>query len=384
MNKYNIGFFHYIANFTDGVSLEMNKFRQVFEDMGHTVHYCAGKFGAAQETVVEEMYHHIPEIKRLNYNTFKELRDFDVDGYRAELDRWVAVMVDKFRQFIQEKQINFIVPENVWCVAANPAVAIALERVRREFDLPALAHNHDFYWERIDGAALTNKHAIELADKYLPPRNPKIKHAVINSLAQRELLVRKGISSTIVPNIFDFDGPDWVIDDYNHDLRTRIGLAENDILILQATRIITRKGIELAIDFVKALGAPQRRAQLQEKSLYNGRDFSDQNQIVLVLAGYALDDISGGYKPKLAQKAEREGVQILFIEDFVDERRQMTNGNKIYSLWDTYAHADFVTYPSDFPSCYSNTLSIKLISRIRASEWCPWGVKGWDVTKKDW
>ena len=346
MNKYNIGIFHYIANFTDGVSLEMNKFRQVFEDMGHTVHYCAGKYGAAQETVVEEMYHHIPEIKRLNYNTFKELRDFDVAGYRAELDSWVDVLEDKFRQFILEKEINLIVPENVWCVAANPAVAVALERVRREFDLPALAHNHDFYWERIDGAALTNKHAIELADKYLPPRSPKIKHAVINSLAQRELLARKGIPSTVVPNIFDFDGPDWVIDDYNQDFRTRINLAQNDILILQATRIITRKGIELAIDFVKALGAPQRRAQLQGKGLYDGRDFSGQNQIVLVLAGYALDDISGRYKPKLAQKAEREGVKILFIEDFVDERRQMTNGNKIYSLWDTYAHADFITYPS--------------------------------------
>ena len=66
--NYNIGIFHYIANFTDGVSLEMNKWRHVFEDMGHIVHYCAGKYGTAEETVVEEMYHHIPEIKRLNFN----------------------------------------------------------------------------------------------------------------------------------------------------------------------------------------------------------------------------------------------------------------------------------------------------------------------------
>jgi hypothetical protein len=36
----------------------------------------------------------------------------------------------------------------------------------------------------------------------------------------------------------------------------------------------------------------------------------------------------------------------MFIEDFVDERRIIRNGQKIYSLWDTYVHADFVTYPS--------------------------------------
>lgn len=346
MKKHNIGIFHYIANFTDGVSLEMNKWRQVFEDMGHTVHYCAGKYGAAAETVVEEMYHHIPEIERLNYNTFEELRDFDAAGYKAELYRWVSILEEKFRQFILEKEINFIVPQNVWCVAANPAVAIALERVRREFDIPALAHNHDFYWERTDGVTLTNKTAIELADKYLPPRDPKIKHAVINSLGQRELLARKGISSTIIPNTFDFDAPAWEPDDYNQDFRSQIGVGENDIIILQATRIVTRKGIELAIDFVKALDSPQRRAQLQAKGLYDGRQFTEDSQIVFVLAGYARDDVSGRYQPLLAQKAEHMGVKALFIEDLVDERRDTRNGQKIYSLWDTYVYADFVTYPS--------------------------------------
>ena len=58
--KYNIGIFHYIANFTDGVSLEMNKWKRVFEDMGHNVYLCAGKYGSADESIIEEMYHHRP------------------------------------------------------------------------------------------------------------------------------------------------------------------------------------------------------------------------------------------------------------------------------------------------------------------------------------
>jgi len=344
--KYNIGIFHYIANFTDGVSLEMNKWRQVFEDMGHTVHYCAGKYGTAEETVVEEMYHHIPEIKRLNFNGFKNLRDLDAESYKTELYSWVDILEGKFREFILEKDINFIVPQNVWCVAANPAVAIALERVRSEFNVPALAHNHDFYWERTDEVALTNKAAIELADKYLPPRDQKIKHVVINSIGQSELLARKGIPSTIVPNIFDFNAPPWEVDDYNQDFREQIGVDENDIIILQATRLVTRKGIELAIDFVKSLDSPQRRAELKLKGLFDGREFTDDSRIVLVLAGYAIDDPTGRYKNLLKQKAKHLGIEALFIEDIVSESRMKRDGKKVYSLWDTYVFADFVTYPS--------------------------------------
>ncbi|MBC8496328.1 MAG: hypothetical protein ISS57_03465 [Anaerolineales bacterium] len=89
-------------------------------------------------------------------------------------------------------------------------------------EIPALAHNHDFYFERTDGVALTCGTAIELADYYLPPRDTLARHVVINSLAQRQLLERRGIPSTVVPNIFDFDAPPWAPDYYNRDFRSRI------------------------------------------------------------------------------------------------------------------------------------------------------------------
>jgi mannosylglucosylglycerate synthase len=346
MKSKNIGIFHYQVGRTDGVSLELEKWQRVFEEMGHKVHLCAGDLGSAEGTLIEEMYHHIPEIETLNYNTFKELRDFDAEGYKAELARWVGILEEKFRKFFVDKKIDFIVPQNVWCVAANPAVGIALENIRQEFDIPALAHNHDFFWERSGGVALTSATAIEMAQKYLPPRDEKIKHAVINSLAQRQLMERKGLASTVVPNIFDFDAPAWGKDEYNADFRKRIGLKENDILILQATRIVARKGIELAIDFVKALDAPERRKQLKEKMLYDGRSFDDDNRIVLVLAGYARDDMAGTYLPSLKEKAARNNVDMIHIEDLVHHGRQTVNGEKTYSLWDTYVFSDFVTYPS--------------------------------------
>ena len=349
MKTYTIGIFHYIANFTDGVSLEMNKWRRVFEEMGHTVHLCAGKFGSAEETVIEEMYHHRPDARLLNLNTFKALSDYPNEGvYRAELYRLADTIEEKIAAFVEEKGIDFLVPQNVWSVAANPAVAIALTNIMRRYKIPALAHNHDFYFERTDGFALTCATAADLADRYLPPRDPLAKHVVINSLGQRALWERKGIPSTVVPNIFDFDtlAAPWEPDDYNRDFRQRIGLREKDIFVLQATRIVTRKGIELAIDFVKALDAPQRRAILQQRGLYDGRTFDEDSRIVLVLAGYALDDVTGRYKSLLEHKARQLGVETRFIEDMVGERRATRNGEKIYSLWDTYVYADFVTYPS--------------------------------------
>jgi glycosyltransferase involved in cell wall biosynthesis len=342
-----IGIFHYQVGRTDGVSLEIDKWKRVLEEMGHTVHLCAGDLGTVEGTLIEEMYHHRPDAKRLYYNTFSELRDYPDDAaYRAELLDLADIIERKARHFVEEKGIDFLIPQNVWSVAVNPSVAIALARVMRDLQLPALAHNHDFYWERTGGVALTCATAIELADKVLPPRDPLARHVVINSLAQQELAERKGIESTVVPNVFDFDAPPWQPDDYNRDFRARIGVGENDVLILQATRIVSRKGIELAVDFVKALDSSERRARLKARGLYDGRSFDDDSRIVLVLAGYARDDLTGGYLSRLQQKVERAGIDALFIEDLVGGRRQTRDGQKIYSLWDTYVFADFVTYPS--------------------------------------
>jgi len=346
VNKKNIGIFHYQVGGTDGVSLEIEKWKLILEEMGHTVHLIGGDLGTARGILVKEMFHHLPESKRLNQNTFYRLSDFDASGYREELNRMTEAIAARFREVIRENEIDLILAENVWCVAANPAVAPALEIIRRELNIPAVAHNHDFYWERREGFSLTCAGAVELADKYLPPHDPAIKHSVINSLAQVELLERKGINSVVVPNVFDFATPSWEKDAYNSDLRTEIGLTENDLVLLQATRIVSRKGIELAIDFAKALNKPERLKTLQEKGLYDGRKFTEESRVVLVLAGYARDDVGGGYKDLLTKKAENGNVELLYIEDRVDADRSTREDQKIYSLWDTYTMADLVTYPS--------------------------------------
>lgn len=350
-NQKIIGIFHYKVGGTDGVSLEIEKWQLVLEKMGHIVHLCAGDLGGVPGTLIEEMHHHSPDAKRLTYNTFTRLADYpDEAAYRKDLFSLAEKLKVEIRGFIRDKRIDFLIPQNIWSVALNPPLAIALTQVMRELEIPALAQSHDFYWERTNDT-VSCKTAADFADEYLPPRDNLARHVVINRLAQKELSRRKNINSVVIPNVFDFNGGGddaghWQPDEYNRDFKAAIGLEENDLYILQATRIVPRKGIELAIDLVKALGNPKRREILEQRGLYDGRPFLKQNRVVLVLAGYSQDDFSGQYLQRLKDKIKECGVDAVFIEDRVGARRGIRNGKKIYSLWDSYVYADLVTYPS--------------------------------------
>jgi mannosylglucosylglycerate synthase len=164
----------------------------------------------------------------------------------------------------------------------------------------------------------------QFLDEYFPPDLPGWQQAVINSLAKHALRIRC-VESILIPNVFDFATPAPQIDTYSADFRQAIGLDEDDWLILQPTRVIARKGIELAIDLVARLHDPRAK---------------------LVITHQAGDE-GLAYLHKLERLASVEGVDLRYVADFVaDTRGRMPDGRKIYSLWDTYPHADVVTYPS--------------------------------------
>ena len=341
-----IGLCHYKVGGTDGVSLEMNKWRVALQRMGHTVHLCGGDLGTGNGYLIEELYHHREDAERMARNTFYDLSDYP-NGAALERDilSLAHVIEEKLIAFIEEKHIDLLIPNNIWSIGANISAAVAFTRVVRKLRIPAIGHHHDFHWESCREMQPTCPEAKRIIDEYLPPRDPLISHVVINSFAQGELRERRGVQSTIVPNVFDFSGPDWQVDDYNRDFRSEIGVGENDILVLQATRIVPRKGIELAIDLVEKLGQPMYRDQIAQKGLYDGRRFGKEGRIVLVLAGYS-EDPKKDYLNRLQEKATRAGVELLVISDRVRSERALEDARKIYSLWDCYVFADLVTYPS--------------------------------------
>jgi glycosyltransferase involved in cell wall biosynthesis len=101
---------------------------------------------------------------------------------------------------------------------------------------------------------------------------------------------------------------------------------DDELLILQPTRVVKRKGIEHAIELVHRLG---KKAKL--------------------VISHASGDEGYDYEQRVKEYSSLLNVNTLFVSDIINERRGRTKtGKKIYTLNDIYPHADLVTYPSTF------------------------------------
>jgi len=343
-----VGICHYKVGDTDGVSLEIDKWAQVLRRMGHDVHFCAGELNGTSGFVIDELHHHHEGVQRITRNAFRELSDYESEAdLAAEILALSERIARGLRSFVDAFAVELLVIDNIWSIGVNLPAAIACTRVVREHRIPAVAHHHDFYWEAPRKMTPTCTVVRALAGEHLPPKDPLITHVVINSLTREELRRREGIESTVIPNVFDCASGCFSVDPYNRGFRRAIGVSENDVVVLQATRVVERKGVELAVDLVRELDDPSNRARLQEARLYDGRRFDEESRIVLVLAGY-VEDGSEEYSLRLRRKIERQQIEARFIADRVRARRGELGGSRLYSLWDCYTIADLVTYPSLF------------------------------------
>ena len=233
-----------------------------------------------------------------------------------------SYLKEMLRRFVSRFQIDVLVPENALTIPVHLPLGVAITEFLAETNMKAVAHHHDFYWER---DRFSVNAVPDFLDMSFPPRMPNLRHGVINRQAGEQLARRKGVSSVLVPNVFEFEKEPPGIDDYTADVRKELGLAEDDIFILQPTRIVPRKGIEMAIKLVARLEDPRCK---------------------LVISHDAGDE-GFEYVEMLQRLATEEGVDLRLVGDRVGENRQLDKqGRKIYTLWDIYPHADLVTYPS--------------------------------------
>ncbi len=316
-----IGFISTRLAGTDGVSLETYKLAAVLQEMGHKIFYCAGELdGEIPGMLIPEIHFEDAVAQSLGERAFGG-SEADPTLLNDIADR-AEVLKRPLAKFLDDYKVDFVIPQNIFAIPMQLPLAKALADLMEERALPGLAHNHDFYWERdrfLENCIQT------FLDTYFPPDLPTLHQAVINSLAQKALKHRRGLESMLIPNVFDFATPPPGIDDYNADFRQVIGLREDDWLILQPTRVIPRKGIELTIELVARLNNPKAK---------------------VVITHHAGDE-GMSYLQHLESIAKNEGVDLLYVADRVsDYRRLEPDRRKTYALWDTYPHADFVAYPS--------------------------------------
>ncbi len=341
----NIAMMHFRVGETDGVSLEMDKWKQVLQKNGHTVHYIAGSEGTSECFVVKELYYRDPYDAQLNKACFETLGDYSEASLKEAITEQSEKIRVQFVRLFKDLNIDLVIPNNLLCLGRSPHIAMALTNAVLETDVDIIGHHHDFYWERDYFRAPTTSYVEALLETYFPPiQLTHMRHVVINTLAKKDLLVKKGLESKVIPNVFDFDLPSWVEDDFNSTYKKDMGLKDNQVVFLQATRVTNRKAIELAIDLVAVLNEPDYREKMLNQVLYNGKVFTNDFELVLVLVG--LHEGLDGYTDQLIQHAKDKGVQMIVKPEAVDHKRHLVDHHKIYSLWDAYVYCDMITYPS--------------------------------------
>ena len=319
----NIGFISTRLAGTDGVSLETAKWADVFEADGFSCFYFAGELDRPKESsyLAEEAHFTHPEIEEI------QGKCFGVTKRDRSLTRKIEEIKEKLKNdiyaFIEKFEIDILIPENALTIPMNIPLGLAITEVLIETEMPAIAHHHDFYWER--DRFMTNA-AWDYLNMAFPPNLPSVHHTVINSFAAEQLSLRTGITSEINPNVMDFENPPPAPDDYAKDVKEALGIEADELFILQPTRIVQRKGIEHAIELVSRLGMKAR-----------------------LVISHSAGDEGHDYEDRLREYSEHMNVNTLFAYDVVDDNRGTTeDGRKIYTLSDIYPHADLVTYPSIF------------------------------------
>jgi len=337
-----IALLHYRVGENDGVSLEMRKWRSVLEKMGHEVTYIAGSLGKEEGYEISSITYDNPRNKRILNNAFEKLEEFNPGSLIEEIKAYSNEIKRSLKPIIKREKIDCIVGSNIWSLGCNLSLPLAL----KEFDgrNPLLiGHHHDFHWERVFYSKPTSNYVRNLLEDNFPPADLD-GHVVINTIAREELAAKKGVDSTVIPNVFDFNDAKWEKDSFNHDLKKKLDIEKGDLVFLQATRIVERKAIELILHVIKVFTEEFFPFLFGYKNP-SGETIDRRSKVHLVLPGFAEKD-SSEYQQKLEALTKIMPFTTHFVNDLCLQERSFAEKEKKYSLWDFYTIADFTTYPS--------------------------------------
>lgn len=316
-----IGFIAVRLAGTDGVSLEVCKWVDILERNGYECFYFGGELDTPERSSLIEplaRFDH-PEISALHDECFSQnQRPGRISNRFQELKDHLKSKLYEFKKLFK---IDLVIPQNILAIPMHIPLGLAVTEFLAETGIPCIAHHHDFSWER-------DRFIINCVKDYLdyafPPALPNIRHVVINSAAGRNLAFRKGVSYEVVPNVLDFNKPKDN-EAPKELLRRDFGFAENEIMVLQPTRIVPRKQIERAIDIVSMMETEKPRLVISHMSGDEGDE----------------------YMERIREYAGRNNVELVLFGDLVESKNCFGGQrSKPYNIDDLYQAADLVTYPS--------------------------------------
>ena len=306
----------------DGVTFEAAKWETVLLGLGHEVRLCAGELDALRSNarLIPAMHFAYPPAARVTAAAFDP--GSDPDAVRGEVERLASQLLPPLHDWLERNRLEALIVENAWAIPMHLPLGVALRRLVQETGILAIGHHHDYWWERDRFASSVVPEILEAA---FPPDLPNVRHASINSIGATQLRKRRGIESVVVPNVFDFGQP---LPSHARQVRNRmrreLGMGDGGLLVVQPTRVVPRKGIELAIELVGRLGDPAS---------------------VLLITSPAGDE-GLEYLVQLERLAQRAGVHLQYAADRFEPDHEGIPIGPAHTLGDAYTAADLITYPS--------------------------------------
>lgn len=353
----------------DGVALEAEKWIHVLERMGHKVFILSGRFKGhpvptERETQLPILSFFSPECEWEQNRAFFFPPD-DPDELLATIESNGHNIATEIFAWALRNKIDVLLSENASALPCHLSMGLGIKLAVDSMDIPVVTHDHDYAWERGTRYNSPFEEIKQLVDETFPLRSdPQIRHAVINTASREQLKQRFDIDARVVPNVMDFNRPFGVPDAYNSDLLNQIGLNDDDIPVFQITRIVERKGIDVAIDLIGQLDDPR---------------------VKLVITGSAADDERKGYFKLLVDQVSEKGLgdRVRFAyHRILSERAKLPGGRKIYSLSDAYASSLACTYFSTyegFGNAFVETILAKrpvFVNNYKPVFWPDIGSKG--------
>lgn len=308
----------------DGVALETEKWIMVLERLGHEVYVASGEFEYWK--MDDQKHFQLPILSFFSPECEKEQKkaffepDQKPDSILDFIEHNANVIADTLESWILKHKIDIILSENASALPCHLSMGVGIKKLVKRTGLPTVTHNHDFHWERGDRYVSKHQEINSFVDDHFPLLLDNVKQSVINTFGVETFKTRFNLDSTLVPNVMNFDRPYAIPSHKNSSFLRDLGVKNNEIALLQVTRIVRRKGIETAIDLVHQLG--------------------DKN-IKLIITGNHNDDEYNEYYDELVAQIQDLNLsnQVVFGSHMVKDHKDLS---------DVYAHGRACTYFSTY------------------------------------
>lgn len=142
-----IGFISTRLSGTDGVSLEVEKWSKVLEEMGHELFYCAGELGgyARDGTQIPKLHFADKSIQKISRAAFDSEVEVDASKLVDDIYQYADELRSPLRSFIRTNKLELIIVQNALTIPMNLPLGVCLTGLIAELGIRTVAHHHDFF-----------------------------------------------------------------------------------------------------------------------------------------------------------------------------------------------------------------------------------------------